>query len=61
MSKVVLDIGLTSWSFSLYQYVQTAVNNVKESPVKQDAKLPARVNTPLSSNYRPEIDVSGEL
>ena len=61
MSKVVLENGLTSWSFSSLQYVQTAVENVKESLAKQDAKLPARANTPLSSNYRPEIDVSGEL
>ena len=48
MSKVVLENGLTAWSFSLLQYVQTAVNNAKESLTKQDAKLPARANTPLS-------------
>ena len=28
---------------------------------KQNSKLPARANTPLSSNYRPEIYVTGEL
>ena len=61
MSRVVLDNGLTAWSFSSSQYVQTAVKNVNESLAKQDAKLPARANTPLSSNYCPEINVSGEL
>ena len=61
MSKFVLDNGLTLWSFSSLQYVQTAVKNVKESLAKQDVKLPARADTPLSSNYRPDIDVSGEL
>ena len=61
MSKVVLKNGLTEWSLSLSQYVQTTVNNVKESLAKQDEKFPACANTPLSSNYRPKIDVSGEL
>ena len=59
MSKVVLENGLTEWSFSSSQYVQTAVKNVKEYLAKQDAKLPACANTPLSSNCCPEIDVSG--
>ena len=48
MSKVVLDHDLTAWSFSSSQYVQTAAKNVNESLAKQDAKLPARANTPLS-------------
>ena len=61
MSKVVLENGIIAWSFSSSQYFQTEVNNVKESLAKQDAKFPARANTLLSSNYRPDIDVSGEL
>ena len=61
MSKVVLNNGPTAWSFLSSQYVQTAVNNVEKSLAKQDAKLPAHANTPLSSNYRPEIGVSVEL
>ena len=60
MPKVVLENGLTAWSFTSSQYVQTSVNTVKESRAQQDAKFPARANTPLSSNYRPEIDVSRE-
>ena len=59
MSKVVLENDLTAWSFSSPHYVQTAMKNVKDSLAKQDANLPARANTPLSSKYRPEIDVSG--
>ena len=61
ISKVVLDNGLTAWSFSSLQYVQTAVKNVEKSLANQDAKFPARANTPLSSNYCPKIDVSGEM
>ena len=61
MSNVFLDNGLTAWSLSSSQYFQTAVNNVKKSLAKQDAKFPARANTLLSSNYRPDIDVSVEM
>ena len=61
MSKIGLENGITSWSFSSLQYVQTAVKNVKESLAKQDTKFPDRANTPLSSKYHPEIDVSGDL
>ena len=61
MSKVTLENGVEAWAFSSSQYVQTAVKNVEELLAKKNIKLPARTNTPLSSNYRPEIDVSGEL
>ena len=61
MLKVVLENGLTAWSLSSSQYLQTAVKNVKESLAKHDEKFPACANTPLSSKYRPEINVSGEL
>ena len=50
-----------AWVFSSSQYVQTTVKNVEEAMAKQNEKLPARANTPLSSNYRPDIDVTGEL
>ena len=61
MSKVTLDNGVEAWAFSSSQYVQTAVKNVEEAMAKQNAKLPARANKPLSSDYRPEIDVTVEL
>ena len=61
MSKVTLDNGVEAWAFSSSQYVQTTVKNVEESMAKKNAKLPSRANVPLSSNYRPEIDVTGEI
>ena len=61
MSNVTLDNGVEAWAFSSSQYVQTAVKNVEETMAKQNSKLPARANTPLSSNYRPGIDVTGEI
>ena len=61
ISKVVMENSSTAWSFSSSQYVQSAVKNVEDSLAKLGEKLPARANTPLTSNYHPEIDVSMEL
>ena len=61
MSKVVMENGSTAWSFSSSQYVPSAVKNIEDSLAKQGEKLTARANTLLTSNYRPEIDVSMEL
>ena len=61
LSKVTLVNGQECWGFSSSQYVQESVKNLEETLEKQGLKLPARANTPLTSSYRPEIDVSGEL
>ena len=61
VSKVTLDNDVEAWSLSSSQYVQNAVENV-EKQLKKDGKcLPKRANSPLSSNYRPELDISPEL
>ena len=61
MSKVTLENMVEAWAFSSSQYVQATVKNVEESLAKQGAKLPARANTPLSSNYSSKIDVTDKL
>ena len=61
VSKVTLENGVKAYSFSCSKYVQAAVNNVTDHLEKIGLKLPSRTKTPLSSNYRPEIDVSPEL
>ena len=61
ISKVVLKNGVTAWSFSPTQYVQSAVKNVEEYLATHGSKLPSRAYTPMSSNYRPETDTSNEL
>ena len=60
MRKVVLDNGVKAWSFSSSQYVHAAVNNVEEYCEKRNWNLP-RADTPLGSNYRPELDLTPEL
>ena len=50
-----------AWAFGSSQYVQAAVKNVEEYLTRKGQKLVAKAPTPLSSGYRPEIDVSPEL
>ena len=55
MRKVELENGASAWAFSSSQYVQAAVQNVEVYLATKQGKLPSRANTPISSNYRPEI------
>ena len=62
--KVQLGNGVWAWSFSLSQYVQSAIKNVEEyvgKPENSHLKIPSKAETPLMTSYRPELDVSPEL
>ena len=62
--KVKLDNGLDAWAASSSQYVQAAVRNVEEYVEKSHDKwwkIPNKVETPMRSTYRPQLDVSEEL
>ena len=61
LRKVELQNGVTSWAFSSAQYVKEAVKNVEDYLATIDRRLSPRTATPLTQNYRPEIDVSDEL
>ena len=61
VSKVTLANGVDTWSFSSSQYVQNAISNVEEHLRRKGKSLPKKATSPLSQNYRPEIDVSPEL
>lgn len=61
VSKVTLENGKQAWAFSSSQYVKNAVENVENHLRKQNKSLPKRVKSPLSVNYRPEIDTTPEL
>ena len=61
LRKVTMDNGMDAWAWGSSQYVQAAVQNVEEYLQKKGEKLVAKAPTPLSSNYRPEIDISSEL
>jgi hypothetical protein len=49
------------WAMSATEYVKRAIEEVSRELTLQGAYLPKRVETPLSSGYRPELDFSAEL
>ena len=63
--KVQLENGVEAWAFSSSQYVQAAVKNVDEYVSKEENrrwKMTGKApDTPLTTTYRPELDVSPEL
>ena len=60
--KVTLDNGAKAWAFSPSQYVQAAVKNVESYLNAQDKySMPRRAETPMTTSYRPELDVTPEL
>ena len=64
LSLVTLDNGVKAWAFSSSQYVQAAVKNVEAFISKEENKrwkLPRSADTPMSTSYRPELDVSPAL
>ena len=46
---------------SAEKYVNSAVTNVEEALAKKGLRLPTKCYTPLSTDYRPELEVSPEL
>lgn len=60
--KVELDNGAKAWAFSSSQYVQAAVKNVEAYLNDKDKySLPKKAETPMTTSYRPELDVTPEL
>mmetsp|Transcript_686 Transcript_686/g.996 ORF Transcript_686/g.996 Transcript_686/m.996 type:complete len:261 (+) Transcript_686:1341-2123(+) len=49
------------WAMSATEYVKRSIQEVEREFALQDAYLPKRTETPLSSGYRPELDFSAEL
>ena len=61
MRQVKLATGKRAWAFGSAKYVKAATTNVIEQLKKIGKSLPKRAKTPLSSNYRPELDMSPTL
>ena len=62
--KLQLENVVHAWAFSSFQYVQTAVRNVEAYLLTENSKhwkMPNKADTPLTTTYRPELDVSREL
>ena len=52
--------GVKAWGFSSTQCVKAAVANVEKQLRDEGWKSPNKATTPLTSNYRPELDVTAE-
>ena len=60
--KVELDNGTKAWDFSSSQYVQPAVTSVDSYLTKQDNwKMPKKAETPMTTSYCPEMDITPVL
>jgi Reverse transcriptase (RNA-dependent DNA polymerase). len=61
VSEMELPNGSKAWAFSASQYVQEAVKNLERELELKNMKLSVKATAPISSGYRPELDVSPEL
>ena len=60
LSKMLID-GNECWTMSAEKYVNASVKNIEETFAKEGLRLPSKCYTPLSSDYRPELEVGPEL
>ena len=61
LRQVTMPNSQKCWAFGSTQYVRAAVDNVEEYLGTKGQKLQPKATTPLSRNYRPEVDISDEL
>jgi hypothetical protein len=61
LREVELENGNKAWAFGSLQYVHAAVYNVETYLRDHNMVLPTRENSPLKTDYRPELDVTAEL
>ena len=61
LRQVQMENGMKCWSIGSSKYIQAAIKNVEDYLAKRDLKLPTKANTPFTSNYRPELDVTYQL
>ena len=58
---MVNEDGDECWAMSSEKYCTAAVSNVEAVLKKKGLHLPSKCTSPLSSGYRPEMDVTVEL
>lgn len=61
LRKVKLENGADAWAFGSSQYVQAAIKNLEVQLRTKGIKLAMKANSPISTNYRPELDISPVL
>ena len=55
------DPAKPRWAMSSESYVKRAIADVETELKKIEKRLPTKISTPLTSNYRPELDLTAEL
>jgi len=58
-SRIIL--GKECWTMTSNKYINAAIQRVQETASKRGKIIGGRGNTPLPSDYRPEVDVTSEL
>ena len=61
LTEEELPNGILGWSISSSKYIQDTISNLEKKMMKAGLKLRPRVRSPMSANYRPELDGSTEL
>jgi hypothetical protein len=61
IKKTVLPNGSNAWGQSSSHYVRNAVKNLEEWINSEGMRLPKKAATPMTSTYKPELDVSAKL
>ena len=61
LRQVMLDNRNTAWAYSSAQYIKNAIKTLESTLQKSGDKIPRKVTTPLSYDYRPEIDTTPEV
>ena len=59
--QVNLPNGVNAWVMSTSHYMQEAVRNIERHLKRKGLSLRRGTNSPLTGNYRPELDTSPEL
>ena len=59
--KETLNNGVEAWAFSSSQHVKSTVKNVEDRLEKLGMKFSGKTETPLRTDYRPELDGTTEL
>ena len=60
ISKIVLPNGVEAWAWSSSKYIQEAISNLEAQLDLRGHKLRKGVNSPLTTGYRPECDMTPE-
>jgi hypothetical protein len=60
LGKMDVD-GVQCWTMSAEKYVPDSVNSVEQALAKKGLRLPSKCYTPLSTDYRPELESTPEL